>query len=317
MTISPILTMEQKMMAVLSHFSILIFGLGMIMPAVFWSSQRNKSKYVSFQALQALAFQVSQPVGVLLLALLGTIIFMILSLIGVIFYSNTPTSKILLFIGGLVVLGLLVIGTMAYLIIGVIGGIACILGIEFEYPILGGWIRRRTTDAQNAIPDELEDALSSSRTIEDDESELIQALCHFAAFNPLFGVFVPLAIWISHLSARTKLWFQAIQAAAFQSIQTLASYALIGVGYITFSIIMIPIAFLMDQDLVYGTSGSGILVIGFSALLLLGMILISMLVKAGFQTLALVAGLKILQHQDYRYPLLGKWLEKLHLTYTA
>ncbi len=310
------LSTEQKMMAALSHFSILIFGFGMILPAVFWSSQRNRSKYVSFQALQALAFQVSQSVGGLVLALVGMIVFLILSLIGAIFYTSTTTSRNLLIIGGLIALGLLVVGSMAYLILGVIGGIACMLGIEFDYPWLGGWIRRRITGDRNVSPD-LEDTLSSHPGVEDAESELIQALCHFAAFNPLFGVFVPLTIWISHLSAGTKLWFQTIQAAAFQSLQTLASYALVGVAYILYSVMMIPIAFLMDQGVSLGSSGAGILVLGFSLLLALGMILISMIVVAGFQTLALVAGLRILKHQDYRYPLLGKGLEKLHLTYTT
>ena len=310
------LTTEQKVLAALSHFSILIFGFGMVMPALFWSNQRSKTPYVSFQALQALAFQISQPVGVTFLALLGMIVFLILSLIGVLFYSETATSKMLFVIGGLIALGLTFIGFMAYLIIGVIGGISCLLGTEFEYPWLGGWIRRRTKAARNIDPDQ-EGTLSSYQPSEEAESELIQALCHFASLSPMSGVFVPLAIWISHLSAGTKLWFQAIQAAAFQSIQILASYGLVGAAYMLYAVMMIPIGFLMDSGMGLASSSAGMLVIGFSLLLLFVMIFISMLVMAGFQTLALIAGLKILKHQDYRYPLLGKGLDKLHLTYTT
>lgn len=285
------LTKEHKMLAALSHFSILLFGLGMVMPAIFWSNHRKNSPYVRFQALQALAFQISQPVGLTLLALVGMIIFLILSVTGAIFVSDTPTSRMLLIIGGLIALGLTILGSMTYLVLALIGGVACLLGTEFEYPWLGGWIHRRTAEARNVAPDQ-EGLSSPNPAIEDAESELIQALCHFAALNPLSGIFVPLAIWISHLSAGTKLWFQAIQAAAFQSLQALASYGLVGAAYIFFVVAMIPITSLMDQGTGLGSSDAGFLVIGFSLLLLLVMIFISMLVMAGFQTLALVAGLK-------------------------
>src|ERR1044071_4995705 len=50
-------TTEERIWAVLSHLSALAFGMGIILPVIGWSEQRRKSKYASFQCLQALGYQ--------------------------------------------------------------------------------------------------------------------------------------------------------------------------------------------------------------------------------------------------------------------
>src|SRR6266540_725044 len=51
------LTTEERVWAVLSHLSALGFGMGILLPVIGWSEQRRKSKYASFQCLQALGYQ--------------------------------------------------------------------------------------------------------------------------------------------------------------------------------------------------------------------------------------------------------------------
>src|SRR6266508_6184710 len=50
-------TTEDRVWAVLSHLSALAFGMGILLPGIGWSEQRRKSKYASFQCLQALGYQ--------------------------------------------------------------------------------------------------------------------------------------------------------------------------------------------------------------------------------------------------------------------
>jgi len=48
---------NDKIMAALGHISVLLPLLGLIAPIIIWTTQKEKSKYVSFQALQAIAYQ--------------------------------------------------------------------------------------------------------------------------------------------------------------------------------------------------------------------------------------------------------------------
>src|SRR4026207_2562388 len=48
---------EERIWAVLAHLSALAMGMGLLLPVVGWSEQRIKSKYASFQCLQALGYQ--------------------------------------------------------------------------------------------------------------------------------------------------------------------------------------------------------------------------------------------------------------------
>jgi hypothetical protein len=50
---------EEKVMAALAHIAILLPLMGLVAPIVIWATQKDKSAYVNFQALQAVAYQVS------------------------------------------------------------------------------------------------------------------------------------------------------------------------------------------------------------------------------------------------------------------
>lgn len=51
------LTSEERLMAMFSHLSI-VFG-GIVLPIIFWATQKEKSKYITFHALQAIFFQLT------------------------------------------------------------------------------------------------------------------------------------------------------------------------------------------------------------------------------------------------------------------
>src|SRR5512147_3094320 len=50
---------DERVMAALSHVSALLPMIGVIAPIVIWATQKEKSQYVAFQALQAIAYQLS------------------------------------------------------------------------------------------------------------------------------------------------------------------------------------------------------------------------------------------------------------------
>src|SRR5512145_1209636 len=48
---------NDKIMATLAHASAILPFMGVIAPIVIWVTQKDKSEYVAFQALQAVAYQ--------------------------------------------------------------------------------------------------------------------------------------------------------------------------------------------------------------------------------------------------------------------
>lgn len=49
---------DERIMSALAHGSIILFGMGIIAAVVIWVTQKDRSRYVSFQALQALVYQI-------------------------------------------------------------------------------------------------------------------------------------------------------------------------------------------------------------------------------------------------------------------
>ena len=59
---------EEKMLAMLCHFSIFIGGI--ILPIIMWAIQKDKSKFVTFHALQAIFFHIAYFVAIMLLVMI-------------------------------------------------------------------------------------------------------------------------------------------------------------------------------------------------------------------------------------------------------
>ena len=58
---------DEKMMALFSHLSLFIGGI--ILPIIFWAVSKDKSKFVSFHALQSLFFHIAYVVLIVVLAI--------------------------------------------------------------------------------------------------------------------------------------------------------------------------------------------------------------------------------------------------------
>jgi uncharacterized Tic20 family protein len=149
-------TSEERIWAGLAHLSVLLFGWGVIVPVVVWITQREKSRFASFQALQALAYQ-----------LLAMLFYMVCSFgvmipaLGIQFFflfTSEPTTDFMPLVAFTPLLGtLLVFCVMGlYVLVGIVGGIMSFTGKDFQYPLLGNWMARYLSSGV-AVEDE-EDA---------------------------------------------------------------------------------------------------------------------------------------------------------------
>lgn len=142
------LTSEEKLLALFSHLSIFMGGIAL--PIIFWAINRDKSKYVSFHALQALFFHIAY-----IFILVIVIIFMVFGGMGVGMLAsigshahNSPPVFFVFFI--FILYGFMFIyifGCMAY---AIYIGIKAYNGEFKKYPIIGNIVYRNVYGDYNA-----------------------------------------------------------------------------------------------------------------------------------------------------------------------
>jgi uncharacterized Tic20 family protein len=134
-------TPDDRIMAALSHAAILIPTIGIVAPIVIWVTQKEKSKYVAFQSLQALAFQIS----LVLLWLVGMGCYL-LSILGVFSSSLLPAARPGMEDWGIViplfVFGLIFLGAFIFLIYGIVAAVMAFQGKPFRYLLIGNMVER-------------------------------------------------------------------------------------------------------------------------------------------------------------------------------
>jgi uncharacterized Tic20 family protein len=135
-------TQDERVMAALSHASALLPMMGVIAPIVIWVTQKEKSKYVAFQSLQALAYQLSMilayfvGMGCYMFSFFGTFF-------SIPFSSSSGSSEsanplfMLMFAIPFLVMGVVFIGGFLFVIYGVIGAVMTFQGKPFRYMFIG------------------------------------------------------------------------------------------------------------------------------------------------------------------------------------
>jgi uncharacterized Tic20 family protein len=131
------LTMEERLMAALSHAAIVVSGPGILVGVIIWLTQREKSPYASRQGLQAAVYQLLGMIMIIALWFLWGF-FYFLTFIPLIItadqYQNAPPP--IFFVG----LGAMII-PMAFMFIwglyGLIGALLTLQGKDFKYAFIG------------------------------------------------------------------------------------------------------------------------------------------------------------------------------------
>ncbi len=213
-------TTEDRIWAVISHLSSLAFGMGILLPIIGWSDQRRKSNYASFQSLQALGYQ-SLGFTIWILSYLVIIIMTGIILLVIAGLDGGRGENMNAALGtGAIIIFIVLFGFFAlYFLLPIIGAVACALGKDFRYPLIGN---RLAYYLEYAPAQRLEEKVWLN---EDREVRWVAAMGHFSVLIILWGMLAPLTAWILYGKRSDFLKFQSIQTLVFQAGTTFPQYA--------------------------------------------------------------------------------------------
>ena len=129
---------DERVMAALSHGAIILSWVGMLVPLIIWITQKDKSRWVAYQALQAIAFQAVRMVGTFfwgacyMAAVFSTVFTTIDSP-----RTSSPLPMMAVPFGFLGLLGLFSFLFLAYAVAGVV---MTAMGRDFHYIFIGDLI---------------------------------------------------------------------------------------------------------------------------------------------------------------------------------
>ena len=292
MKISP--SSEERVWAVLAHLSALAMGMGLILPIIGWAEQRRKSKYVAFQSLQALGYQtLGYTVWILAGLLVGvvSIFFLLFNM------ENALNSEAALMGWMFAHFGFTFSILGLYFIPPIIGAVACALGRDFRYPLMGNRLAKYLNyDIAN------EGELDETR-----EDRWVAAAGHFSVILALWGLLAPVTAWILQGKRSAWLKFQSVQAIALHAFVLLLGFVA-GMLYSFGFIIFIALTGIAGDSAMGSSKGLIALIVMFGSMAIA--LLIVLLVPL-FHIMGQWAGYRVLKGDDYRYPVIGKLVEKL------
>ncbi len=293
-------TTEERVWAVLAHLSALALGMGIVLPMIGWSEQRRKSKYASFQCLQALGYQsLGYTVWLLIFLLLMVGLVILIIIVDAIgaktgnYADKFETQWFILFI----VISFGVSGI--YILFSIIAAAACALGKDFRYPVMGNRL------AKYLGYDDIQTIDQQIELIEDHEDRWVAAMGHFSVIIALWGMLAPLTAWIMQGKRSVFLKFQSVQTLVYQVFVTLLSLGTWVIYMFGFVAFMGTIG--LNPSNIDSTEGVvGLIIFGLSLLISFGIMFIIPL----FHIMGQWAGYRVLKGDNYRYPIVGKLVER-------
>ena len=144
---APLSPQDERVLGALSHISILLPGMGILAPILIWVTQRERSRFVAFQALQAVVF----PLALLLLWFLGGACYMgsifLIMIGGFAMSGRSGMEGPDPLVGGLFVLPfavflLMLLVALLMLVYGIAAAILTFQGNDFRYALIGRWVER-------------------------------------------------------------------------------------------------------------------------------------------------------------------------------
>lgn len=292
-------TSDEKVLAALAHISILLSFFGPIGSTLIWITQRTKSKYVRFHALQAMGYQVFSFwvffIGIFVIAF-GSVplIFLIEFLAPQ--NGEVPISPFiiqpLMFVG---IFGL--IGSV--FLYGFIGAVFCMLDRNFSYLVIGTWLKKKL----------LREDLTEEEFVEH-ETNWVSGICHATTILRFMGLLTPLIIWFSQKEQSVKIRFHALQAVVYQAIAILAGILSYMIGALFYFLFL---ASLVLTGVSGGFSSAESEMAGPFALfffifmaLMVFFGLASIIVVPIYYLLSIIASISTIRGRDFKYPILGR-----------
>ena len=137
---------DERVMAAVAHATLIFSAVGLIGPLVIWGTQKEKSPFVAFQALQAAAYQFLLLVGGLLagaIYMCSFLSFPVTALLSAPF--DERVALCFPFLGFSCIFGvlfLLMLAWLAYVGYGLYAAVSVLQGHDFRYVLLGPRLER-------------------------------------------------------------------------------------------------------------------------------------------------------------------------------
>lgn len=124
---------EENTLAMFAHLSILLnlatVFLGILPPVIIYFAYKDRSRYVAYQSLQAILFQLVYFFGAATLA-------------GIVAIVSTPLVLVCIGLFGLLIALLLALIPIGALIYGIVAAVETYHGRDFQYWSVGQWVRK-------------------------------------------------------------------------------------------------------------------------------------------------------------------------------
>jgi uncharacterized Tic20 family protein len=141
---APTISQEIRLLAAISHASVLFSNIGFFVPFGIYLTQKKKSSYLGFQALQALIWQIVMFVFSILASycMVGSIF------IPVLLTTATQNENLVGVAGGGIIIVMIIsvlvmtIGNLGFIIYGIIGAVTTYQGKDFRYIVIGNRINK-------------------------------------------------------------------------------------------------------------------------------------------------------------------------------
>jgi uncharacterized Tic20 family protein len=139
-------TQDERVMAAVAHATVIFSAVGLIGPLIIWGTQREKSRFVAFQALQAAAYQFLLLLGGLLAGALYVCSFLSLPVTALLSAPFDERAALCFpFLGFSCTFGvlfLLMLAWMAYVGYWLFAAVSVLQGNDFRYVLLGPRLER-------------------------------------------------------------------------------------------------------------------------------------------------------------------------------
>jgi uncharacterized Tic20 family protein len=288
---------DEKIMAALVHGSVFLMFLGPIVPVIIWASQRKRSGYVSFHALQAMGYQ-ALVFWLWIVVMILVVIFsaLLIPLLGAL--MTNPQDPVVPFLFQIpIMLGIFGVMGLTF-VTGIVGAVVCLVGRDFRYPFLGKWLERYLSyDPERQIDETQED-------------NWVSGVCHATAVLQLWGVVTPLLVWFSQKERSARLRFQSMQAFVYQMIAVTA-YMLGMAAYMAFFLGLVFTVILggsiSENQNIEGPLA--LMMAVFFGVMILFWLLFTIAMPI-YYLLAGWAGFRVIRGHHFRYPILGKIIER-------
>ncbi|HEY2981862.1 MAG TPA: DUF4870 domain-containing protein [Anaerolineales bacterium] len=139
---------EDRWVAAMSHATVVVIMWGLLLPLVAWATEKDRSRFLRFQALQALVYQALGLVAyfaAMFLYMLGVLGLGIGMMLGASAQDPSGPALVVLIVSSLMILIFLLLLLLLPLfqILAQWAAIQILRGHDYQYPILGRWLRGR------------------------------------------------------------------------------------------------------------------------------------------------------------------------------